>query len=86
MLMEHKGWEISHGNCLGFRLRGQERFMYPGRKNALLPLPDLPQDVEVVDVQRHNSGIFRIFFVGLVGWPVNDGGPASGSWPSAVIF
>ena len=31
-----------------------------------------------MDVQRHNSGIFRIFFVGLVGWPVNDGGPASG--------
>ncbi len=35
MLMEHKGWEISHGNRLGFRLRGQDRFMYPGRKNAL---------------------------------------------------
>ena len=34
MLMEHKGWEISHGNRLGFRLRGQDRFMYPGRKNA----------------------------------------------------
>ena len=48
---------------------------HPGR---ILPLPDLAQDVEVVDVQRHNSGIFRIFFVGLVGWPVNDGGPASG--------
>ena len=35
MLMEHKGWEISHGNRLGFRLRGQERFMIPGRKNPL---------------------------------------------------
>ena len=35
MLMEHKGWEISHGNRLGFRLRGQERVLYPGRKNAL---------------------------------------------------
>ena len=35
MLMEHMGWEISHGNRLGFRLRGQERFMYPGRKNTL---------------------------------------------------
>lgn len=53
MLMEHMGWEISHGNRLGFRLRGQprpsgtglgrpggnmpgqERFMYPGRKNPL---------------------------------------------------
>ena len=35
MLMEHMGWEISHGNRLGFRLRGQDRFMYPGRKNGL---------------------------------------------------
>ena len=35
MLMEHMGWEISHGNRLGFRLRGQERFMIPGRKNPL---------------------------------------------------
>ena len=35
MLMEHKGYEISHGNRLGFRLRGQERFMYLGRNNPL---------------------------------------------------
>ena len=28
LLMEHKGYEIHHGNRLGFRLRGQERFMY----------------------------------------------------------
>ena len=35
MLMEHLGWEISYGNRLGFRLRGQERFMIPGRKNPL---------------------------------------------------
>ena len=35
MLMEHMGYEISHGNRLGFRLRGQDRFMYPGRKNPL---------------------------------------------------
>jgi hypothetical protein len=35
MLMEHMGWEISHGSRLGFRLRGQERFMIPGRKNPL---------------------------------------------------
>lgn len=34
LLMEHKGYEICHGNRLGFRLRGQERFQYPGRKNA----------------------------------------------------
>ena len=35
ILMEHMGWEISHGNRLGFRLRGQDRFMIPGRKNPL---------------------------------------------------
>ncbi len=35
MLMEHMGWEISHGNRLGFRLRGQDRFMVPGRKNPM---------------------------------------------------
>ena len=34
LLMENKGYEVSHGNRLGFRLRGQERFMYPQRKNA----------------------------------------------------
>ena len=33
LLMEHMGYEISHGSRLGFRLRGQERFMYPGRKD-----------------------------------------------------
>jgi len=35
LLIEHLGYEISHGNRLGFRLRGQERFLYPGRKNPL---------------------------------------------------
>ena len=35
MIMEHKGYEIKHGNRLSFRLRGQERFMCPGRKNPL---------------------------------------------------
>lgn len=34
LLMEHKGYEIHHGNRLGFRLRGQKRYMYPERKNA----------------------------------------------------
>ena len=33
MLMEDKGYEIKHGNRLGFKLRGQEHFMYPERKN-----------------------------------------------------
>ncbi len=35
MLLEHQGYEIKHGRRLGFRLRGQERFRYPGRKNPL---------------------------------------------------
>ena len=35
LLMEHMGYEIYHGSRLGFRLRGQDRFMYPGRKNPL---------------------------------------------------
>ena len=33
LLMEHKGYEIHYGKRLGFRLRGQERFMYPERKD-----------------------------------------------------
>ena len=32
-LMERKGYEIKHGNRLGFRLREQSHFMYPERKN-----------------------------------------------------
>lgn len=36
LLMEHMGYELHHGNRLGFRLRGQERFQYPGRRNPLL--------------------------------------------------
>ena len=35
LLMEHMGYEIRHGNRLGFRLRGQERFLVPGRKDPL---------------------------------------------------
>ena len=33
--VEHMGYEIRYGNRLSFRLRGQERFMCPGRKNPL---------------------------------------------------
>ena len=29
------GYEIHHGGRLGFRLRGQERFQYPGRRDPL---------------------------------------------------
>jgi len=33
MLMEHMGYEIKHGKHLAFRLRGQENFIRPGRKD-----------------------------------------------------
>lgn len=29
LIMEHMGYEVHHGDRLGFRLRGQERFQYP---------------------------------------------------------
>ena len=35
LIMEHKGYEIKHGARLAFRLRGQERFMVPGRRDPL---------------------------------------------------
>ena len=36
LLMEHRGYEIRHGGRLGFRLRGQERFQYPGQAGCPL--------------------------------------------------
>ena len=33
MLMESMGYEIKHGERLGFRFKGQERFYYPERQN-----------------------------------------------------
>ena len=33
LLMEHRGYEIRHGSRLGFRLRGQERYMVPERRD-----------------------------------------------------
>ncbi|WP_409969040.1 relaxase/mobilization nuclease domain-containing protein [Bengtsoniella intestinalis] len=33
MLMEHMGYEVKHGQNIGFRLRGQERFQKLGRRN-----------------------------------------------------
>ena len=53
MIMEHLGYEIKHGNRLSFRLRGQERFMCPGRKNPLFTEDNIlaaiqnnPDDIE----------------------------------------
>ena len=35
VLMENMGYEIKHGSRLSFRIRGQEHFMVPGRRNLL---------------------------------------------------
>ena len=66
MLMEHKGWEISHGNRLGFRLRGQERFMYPGRKNPLFTEDGIRAaiqgNLEDIEAGRRPAVIYRPSF------------------------
>ena len=63
MLMEHKGWEISHGNRLGFRLRGQDRFMYPGRKNLLFTEDGIQAAIqggmEDIEAGRRPAVIYR---------------------------
>ena len=63
LLMEHKGWEISHGNRLGFRLRGQERFMYPGRKNPLFTEDGIRSaiqgNLEDIEAGRRPAVIYR---------------------------
>lgn len=35
VLMENMGYEVKHGGRLSFRIRGQERFMVPGKRNPL---------------------------------------------------
>jgi hypothetical protein len=63
LLMEHKGWEISHGNRLGFKLRGQERFMYPGRKNPLFTEDGIAAaiqgNMEAIEAELRPSAIRR---------------------------
>ena len=63
MLMEHMGWEISHGSRLGFRLRGQDRFMYPGRKNPLFTEDGIraaiQSGLEDIEAGRRRAVIYR---------------------------
>ena len=63
MLMEHMGYEISHGNRLGFRLRGQPRFMYPGRKNLLFTEDGIRAaiqgNLEDIETGRRPAMIYR---------------------------
>lgn len=35
VIMEGMGYEVKHGNRLSFRIRGQDHFMVPGRRNPL---------------------------------------------------
>ena len=63
MLMEHMGYEIYHGNRLGFRLKGQERFMYPGKKNPLFTEEGIQAAIqsglEDIEAGRRPAVIYR---------------------------
>lgn len=63
MLMEHMGYEISHGSRLGFRLRGQDRFMYLGRKNPLFTEDGIRAaiqgNLEDIEAGRRPAVIYR---------------------------
>ena len=63
LLIEHMGYEINHGNRLGFRLRGQERFMYPGRKNPLFTengiQAAIQRSLEAIEAEHRPAVILR---------------------------
>ena len=66
VLMEHKGYEIKHGNRLSFRLRGQERFMCPGRKNPLFTedgiLAAIQGNMDAVEAGLKSVAVYRPVF------------------------
>lgn len=66
LLMEHKGWEIRHGSRLGFRLRGQDRFMIPGRKDPLFTedgiLAAIRGNLEDIEAGHRPAVIYRPCF------------------------
>lgn len=45
-LMEHMGYEVKHGSRLSFRLRGQEHWFVPGRKNSLFTEDGIRQAIQ----------------------------------------
>lgn len=47
MLMEHMGYEVKHGNRLSFRLRGQEQWMVPGRRDPLFTEDGIRKAIQV---------------------------------------
>ena len=63
LLMEHMGYEIHHGNRLGFRLRGQERFMYPERKNPLFSEEGIRAaiqgNLEAIEAGQRSAVVYR---------------------------
>ncbi|MBQ9348491.1 MAG: relaxase/mobilization nuclease domain-containing protein [Oscillibacter sp.] len=63
MLMEHLGYEIKHGNRLSFRLRGQERYMVPGRKNPLFTedgiLAAIQGNLDDIEAGRRPAVVYR---------------------------
>ena len=63
MIMEHKGYEIYHGNRLGFRLRGQERFMYPGRRSPQFTEAGIQAaiagNLAEIDAGRRSAVVYR---------------------------
>ena len=60
LLMEHKGYEIHHGNRLGFRLRGQERFLYPERRNSAFSEENIEQTI-MGNLERIEAGMKPAF-------------------------
>ena len=62
-LMERMGYEIKHGNRLSFRLRGQERYLCPGRKNPLFTeegiLAAIHGNLEDVERGLRHARIYR---------------------------
>ena len=66
MIMEHKGYEIKHGNRLSFRLRGQERFLCPGRKNPLFTeegiLAAIQSNMDAIEAGLKAVAIYRPVF------------------------
>ena len=77
LLMEHMGYEISHGDRLGFRLRGQDRFMYPGRKNPLFTEDGIraaiQSGLEDVEAGRRPAVIYRPPFQPFKKYPKSTG-------------
>ena len=63
LLMEHMGYEIKHGNRLGFRLRGQQRFMYPGRKNPTFTedgiVSAIHSNLDAIEAGKRPAVIYR---------------------------